>query len=456
MISSIERRSNWHYVTLNDVCTKITDGAHSSPKSVEHGMPMASVKDLTSSGVNVSSCRQIAREDYERLVRQSCQPLECDVLIAKDGASALKTVCVVRKTLDVVVLSSIAILRPDRTKILPFFLRYYLDSETTRAYMKRKFTTGSAIPRVVLKDLKLARIKLPPLPRQRKIVAILSEVDTCIKKSGESISKTTQLKRGLVQQLLTSGIGHTIFKQTEVGKIPEMWDVYQVEELAKPVKGSIKIGPFGSQLKKTELANSGIKVYGQENVISNDFDIGDRYISLEKYNKLQSVEVFPKDILVTMMGTLGFAATLPNDSRKGIMDSHLLRIQVNEALVMPEFVAMLLRDSTAVKHQITGLMQGSIMGGLNSKIVKALLLPIPPLDEQRKIISILTVLNQTIRQEIQREQCYKILQQVLMIDLITGEDYPLYAPSEGGITFERRRVVTSKKDGPVQSTLLED
>jgi type I restriction enzyme S subunit len=229
----------WRDVTLNDVCMKITDGAHLSPKSVEYGLPMASVKDLTSFGITVDSCRHIAKEDFDKLIRQGCQPLEGDVLIAKDGASALDTVCVVRKTMAVVLLSSVAILRPDKSKILPSFLRYYLDSETTRSYMKSAFTTGAAIPRVVLKDFKLARIKLPPLPTQRKIAAILSAYDDLIENNLRRIKILEEIAQNLYREWFVKfrfpGHQHARFTDSPLGRIPEGWEVVPMEEVCSRI-----------------------------------------------------------------------------------------------------------------------------------------------------------------------------------------------------------------------------
>ncbi len=81
--------SPWPEMTLAQVCTRITDGAHASPPSVQEGLPMASVKDLTPHGINMASCRRISVEDFAKLVRQGCQPQSGDVLVAKDGATAL-------------------------------------------------------------------------------------------------------------------------------------------------------------------------------------------------------------------------------------------------------------------------------------------------------------------------------------------------------------------------------
>src|SRR6266550_4307399 len=148
--------ARWRELTLEAVCSRITDGAHNSPPSVPTGRPMASVKDLTPFGIRLESCRHILDEDFEKLVRQGCQPVKGDVLIAKDGATALDTVCEIKRNDDVVLLSSVAILRPNPAIIDSGFLRHYLDSPTTRSYLKGSFISGAAIPRVVLKDLKRA------------------------------------------------------------------------------------------------------------------------------------------------------------------------------------------------------------------------------------------------------------------------------------------------------------
>ncbi len=104
--------NEWKEMRLEDVCSRITDGAHFSPIEDPSGLPMASVKDLTRFGINFDSCRTISDVDFENLVQQGCAPEENDVLIAKDGNSSLDTVCVYRQKEKVVLLSSIAISRP--------------------------------------------------------------------------------------------------------------------------------------------------------------------------------------------------------------------------------------------------------------------------------------------------------------------------------------------------------
>ncbi len=83
------------------------------------------------------------------------------------------------------------------------------------------------------------KIPFPPLPEQQKISSILSKVDEQIEQTEQIIEKTELLKKGLMQKLLTKGIGHTKFKKTELGEIPEEWEIVELE---KCVRETIKDG----------------------------------------------------------------------------------------------------------------------------------------------------------------------------------------------------------------------
>jgi len=190
---------NWQIKSLDEVCIKITDGAHQSPKTVDSGKPMASVKDLTRFGVDLREARKISVEDFERLVRQGCQPQVGDVLIAKDGNSALDTVCNIKQPLEAVLLSSVAILRPNFSVLDSDFLKFYLSSKDVVDYFKSNFISGAAIPRVVLRDFRKAQIYLPELKTQKQIAKILSDLD-------EKIHLNNQINRTL------ESIAQAIFK----------------------------------------------------------------------------------------------------------------------------------------------------------------------------------------------------------------------------------------------------
>jgi len=183
--------------------------------------------------------------------------------------------------------------------------------------------------------------------------------------------------------------------ETSVAEIPKQWNVVKIEDIALSKKGAIKIGPFGSQIKKSEMVPKGVKIYGQENVIENNFGIGNRYISPDKYERLKNFEIFPGDILITMMGSIGYAALFPENASKGIMDSHLLRIQVKKELVLPTFLLQIV-GSSIIKKQIRSISRGAIMSGLNSETVRSIGIPLPPLDEQAEIVGVLGVVDSAI------------------------------------------------------------
>lgn len=170
-----------------------------------------------------------------------------------------------------------------------------------------------------------------------------------------------------------------------------------IKEIVFPQPNAIKIGPFGSQLKKEDLSREGYKVYGQENVIANDFLVGDRRISESKFLSLSSCRLFPGDLVLTMMGTIGKCAIFPVDAEIGIMDSHLLRIQTDPCIMNAKFLAIIISAEKMVGRQIERMSHGSIMSGLSSSIVRRLKVPLPPLLEQDRITNILDAIDEQIQ-----------------------------------------------------------
>lgn len=164
-------RSEWRLSTINEICSLVTDGAHNSPKSVINGAYMASVKDFTEYGLDFSSCRMISEEDYEKLRLQGCVPEFNDILVGKDGARYFEDIIIYKQPEKPALLSSIAILRTDRKKVIPEFLYYTLKSPSVRKDVRDNYGSGSAIPRIVLKDFKRMPIAFPPIDEQKKLGA---------------------------------------------------------------------------------------------------------------------------------------------------------------------------------------------------------------------------------------------------------------------------------------------
>ncbi len=195
-----EADEGWEEVDLEYVTQKITDGAHKSPPTVEVGLPMASVKDMHQWGIHLDSCRKISESDFEELVRNDCRPLKNDIIIAKDG-SYLKHVFVAPNDLDLVILSSIAILRPNG-KYNPLLLSIYLKMNSTCEALEN-IVTGAVIPRIVLKDFRKFKLKLPPIELQIKTLKTLEPIHMKCWENVNQIYTLEKLRDALLPKLMS-------------------------------------------------------------------------------------------------------------------------------------------------------------------------------------------------------------------------------------------------------------
>ncbi len=197
--------------------------------------------------------------------------------------------------------------------------------------------------------------------------------------------------------MITKGLDPIVpMKDSEmewVGKIPKHWRNIPLRHSLEDGKVGIKIGPFGSSLKLNLMAESGYKVYGQENVIESNFEVGHRFIGEQKFSEMKGYELLTGDVIVTMMGTTGLSKVIPPNIKHGIMDSHLVRVRVNKEICNNYFLAFLINSASYVKTQMKLASKGSIMEGLNSSILKSIKLFLPKIDEQKQILNYLD--NQT-------------------------------------------------------------
>ena len=215
--------SEWNHSTINDVCVLVTDGSHSSPKSVNDGKYMVSVKDFTDYGFDFASCRMISNDDYETLKRNGCVPQIDDILIGKDGARFFEDIIIYRQREKPALLSSIAILRCDKSKILPDFLYYVLRTPSFRQDVKDNYGSGSAIPRIILKDFKRMMVSYPSLEKQQAIISVLTAIDS-------KIQANTEINDNLEQQ--AQAIYHERFETVSPNDLPSDWRIVTLGEVA--------------------------------------------------------------------------------------------------------------------------------------------------------------------------------------------------------------------------------
>lgn len=360
------------FTTIADACELVTDGTHYTPKDVGSGIPFLTVKDVTDASLDFEGCSFISEEDYRVADAGNSSPKTGDLLFSKDGT--VGKVHVVSTEKPFAVLSSLAILRPKSGVVDAQYLGHALRSPAVLdEALKRK--TGSAIRRIILSDLKKVRFPLPSLTEQRRIAAILDQADALRAKRREALALLEELQRGIFVEMFCSAVSSD-------------WPVVTIEAIAERGPGSIRTGPFGSQLLHSEFVLSGIAVLGIDNAVSNEFRWAERrYITNEKYLQLKRYAVRPGDVLITIMGTCGRCAVVPDDIPLAINTKHLCCISLNRELCLPDFLhAYFLRHPTAQEYLLRTA-KGAIMSGLNMGLIKSLPVALPPLDRQRLFVS---------------------------------------------------------------------
>jgi len=305
----------------------------------------------------------------------------------------------------------------------------YVFHALSRPSSRRHFaaiTTGQAYPQISLQQVREAEVALPPTRAEQEAIAeALSDADALIESLEQVLIKKRQIKQGAMQELLTGeqrlpGFGnHGGFRRCELGSIPNDWDCIQLRSLAARSLGSIKIGPFGSALKKQFLTKEGFKVYGQENVYARDMDKGDRFINSEHFRNLRSCEILAGDFLVSMMGTVGKCMIVPSGIKAGIMDSHLLRVRLDPEKLSSAFLSQLF-ETRIVFDQVKQLSVGGIMEGLSSRIVKSLNLPVPSIEEQMAIAGSLSDMDSEVGNLEARLSKARALKHGMMQELLSG------------------------------------
>lgn len=403
----------WEVIRIDDCASRIYGGGTPSRNNAKYyngNIPWITVKDLDGSFYKDDAIEYITEEAIKYSATNLIQ--ENSVIIATRmglGRGFINT-------------KPVAINQDMKALILNDNIdsRYFLFWYINKASMIEKLGTGTTVKGIRLETLRELKLPLPPFREQQRIVEVLSVTDNHIEKLDKTIEDYILLKKGMMKKLFSEGIGHAEFKATDIGVIPMRWELIPTEDMLISEKGAMKIGPFGSQLKKEYLVGSGYKVYGQENVFYNDFSIGSRFLSEVRYEQLKSCELLPGDLVITMMGTIGKAAIVPSDIEQGIMDSHLIRLRVDESRFCNEFILHFLA-SNMIKKQIEKLSVGGIMAGLSSAIIKKLRFVVPPLPEQQQISKVLSELDNRIDLYIQNRETYLQLKKALTEQLLKGK-----------------------------------
>ena len=272
-----------------------------------------------------------------------------------------------------------------------------------------------------MKNIRNLQIFLPQLPEQQQIASILSNVDDTIQKTDKIIKQTQRLKKGMMQKLLTRGIGHTKFKKVKwyFGKeveIPEEWELNILAEYTTKI-GSGITPRGGSKVYK----QSGIPLIRSQNVQFDGITFKDiAYITQEIHDKMSRTKLQDFDVLLNITGaSLGRCTFLPENFGEGNVSQHVCIIRTKNNL-NHEFLSRFLSSYYGQKVIFT-MQNGATKEGLNFEQIKSFKIPLPPLSEQQQIASILSNVDTQIQKEKLHKSNLERLKKGLMQKLLTGQ-----------------------------------
>lgn len=305
-----------------------------------------------------------------------------------------------------------------------YYLKYYLDCLNLPGL---GLINGIAVPKLNQENLNSIVIPVPPLEEQHRIVAKIEELLPFVDRYAEAYEKLEQfnakfpedMKKSilqyaimgkLVEQRPEEGSAEDLYKQIQEEKsklikegkikkekpladitedeipfdIPENWKWVRFAEF-----GSYKKGPFGSALTKSMFVPKGentIKVYEQKNAIQKDATLGEYYITKEYYeDSMSSFEVCPGDVIVSCAGTIGETYVMPESIEKGIINQALMRMKLMPSVYKPYFLMFF--DVVLKKNAIKSSKGSAIKNIPPFDELKSYLVPLPPLEEQKRIVA---------------------------------------------------------------------
>jgi type I restriction enzyme, S subunit len=275
---------------------------------------------------------------------------------------------------------------------------------------------GATINQITTGNLQNFKFAIPPLEEQQKIVSILTTVDKAIQKTEDIIEQTEKVKKGLMQQLLTRGIGHTKFKKTEIGEIPEEWDVVTLQDIVKDTK-----------LGTNDTANSdqGLPLIKMGNLTFGGFNLSKiEYIDSNEEDYKEFL-LNDGDFLFNTRNTpelVGKSAVWHNQLQHAIYNNNILKIVFDKNLVpSPDYISYQFNQGL-LKKIIRGLVNGTTsVAAIYWKDLSKVEIPLPKNDEQIQISKILMSFDKKIQIEEDKVQRLKSIKKALMQVLLTGK-----------------------------------
>jgi type I restriction enzyme S subunit len=299
-------------------------------------------------------------------------------------------------------------------KVLDVIMMYILSSSRFVAYATSK-SAGTKMPRINWNDIMEFKVPLPPLEEQQGIASILAKVDDLIQKTDEIIEQTQRLKKGLMESLLTRGINHTRFKKVNIGKkflnvtIPESWNVKKFGDVLKVRETFIDLDDSADYTRVTVRRK-------HDGVIVRDIVKGKDILTKNQYR------VYGGDFIISRRQIIHNACGLVPKELDGAVVSNEYSCFTGTEYLDLDYMDWFSR---------TKLFQQTIIVTTHGVAIEKyvfllkewlkLFIPLPPIEEQRKIVSILSAINNDLLGQLGYKQWLEKLRKALTQDLMTGK-----------------------------------
>lgn len=358
----------------------------STPSRFQGTKKYVSTGAVATTVIDESEVVEVSYED--RPSRANLTAEAGDILFAKMQGTR-KTLLLDSETEENIYSTGFYAVRANPQIITTECLYYLIDSELFLA-QKDKNCSGATQKAITNGGLAKIEIRIPPLSEQGVLT--------------EKLRYLTQLIADKRKQL-------ELFDEVIKSRFIEMFvttnDVeYWAQTTIADVSTNMRTGPFGSALHHDEFVDSGVFVLGIDNAVENKFSYNRmRYITEEKYRQLKRYTVYPGDVIITIMGTVGRSAVIPKDMPKAINTKHLACITPNTALIDSTFLSSAFQMHPSIRLQLQNQCKGAIMDGLNLTIIKVLRFALPPMDLQQQFA---TFVNQVDKSKYHGESTCKM------------------------------------------------
>lgn len=362
---------SWPLGKVTDIAEIISGFAFKSEWFGAGDAKVIRIGDLKNGRIDLSEAMVFDEKVHK--VREQYRVKNGDILMALSGATVGKIAVADLEAEGAYLNQRVAVIRGKSYENTEFLKYIFTGSRLQKLLLN---AGGAAQPNLSPKNLAEMEIPIPPLTERKRIATILNKADNIRQKREQAIKLADDFLRTKFLDM---------FSNEKIKK----YSIVKIDDLLAQDKNSIRTGPFGSQLLHSEFTESGIAVLGIDNAVRNEFQWGKpRFISPNKYETLKRYTVLPGDVIITIMGTCGRCAVVPDDISVAINTKHLCCISLNKDKCAPEFLHSYFLTHPLAKEYLAKHSKGAIMDGLNMGVIKHMPFPEIPLEQQYEFVNI--------------------------------------------------------------------